>query len=70
MDITGDRYPGTHYKNILLSYTAGEKDTYLCNTAARVPLLHIGAHVCAYSHPGHESDGIQGREIIIHNSMA
>lgn len=31
MDITGDRYPGTHYKNILLSYTAGEKDTYLCN---------------------------------------
>lgn len=57
-------------KNILLSYTAGEKDTYLCNTAARVPLLHIGAHVCAYSHPGHESDGIRDREIIIHNSMA
>nr|DAE97773.1 MAG TPA: hypothetical protein [Caudoviricetes sp.]DAO03393.1 MAG TPA: hypothetical protein [Caudoviricetes sp.] len=31
-----------------------------------MPLLHIGAHVCAYSYPGQESDGIQGREN--HNS--
>nr|DAZ73673.1 MAG TPA: hypothetical protein [Caudoviricetes sp.] len=29
-------------------------------------LLHIGAHVCACSHPVPEADGIQGREN--HNS--
>lgn len=38
--------------------------------AVRVPLFPSGVHVCAYSHPGREPDGIWDREIIIHNSMA
>ena len=59
------RFPDTH-KNIFYLIRPAKKIPTVCNTAARVPLLHIGAHVCAYSYPGQESEGIQGREN--HNS--